>query len=105
MGRLKRFIKLGGEMISMPAIEEVLNKKYQNENDEGPVIAVETLTDEENPEIILFTTLNISREEINSVIRESGLSALHNIRKVIKIDEIPVLGTGKTNYRELKQRL
>ena len=104
-GRLKRFVKLGGEMISLPAIEEVLAMNFADADDEGPVIAVEAMPSEENPELILFTIKDIDRVSVNSCLRDAGLSALHNIRHVIKLNEIPVLGTGKTNYLELKKRL
>ena len=36
---------------------------------------------------------------------DAQLSALHNIRRVIGLDEIPVLGTGKTDCRALKDKL
>ncbi len=104
-GRLKRFVKLGGEMISLPAIEEVLAPHFAGDDDEGPVIAVEATPSEENPELILFTIKDTDRVSINSCIRDAGLSALHNIRHVIKLNEIPVLGTGKTNYPELKKHI
>ncbi|MDP6439853.1 MAG: MFS transporter [Candidatus Brocadiia bacterium] len=112
-GRLKRFTKLGGEMISLPAIEAalqvpvgpVLERHYAGDDDEGPVIAVEVTPDEDHPEIVLFTTMDIDRETVNRRIREAGLSGLHNIRRVIRLDEIPLLGTGKTDYRTLKARL
>ncbi len=104
-GRLKRFAKLGGEMISLPAIEAVLEEHYTAAEDEGPVIAVEVTPDEEHPEIVLFTTCDIDRETVNEQIREAGLSALHNIRRVIQVEEIPVLGTGKTDYRALRYSL
>jgi len=104
-GRLKRFVKLGGEMISLPAIEEVLVPHFAGDDDEGPVIAVEATPSEENPELILFTVKDTDRVSVNSCLRDAGLSALHNIRHVIKLNEIPVLGTGKTNYLELKKRL
>ena len=42
---------------------------------------------------------------LNAVIRAAGLSSLHNIRVVRHIDQIPTLGTGKTNYRALKELL
>lgn len=100
-GRLKRFIKLGGEMVSMPAIEEVILSCIDIEEEvEGPLIAVKAFG-ESNPELVLFTVVELDRETVNSFIRNAGLSGLHNIRKVIKIDEIPCLGTGKVNYREL----
>lgn len=103
-GRLKRFVKLGGEMVSLPAIEDALQSQFAFEDDKGPVLAVEA-TEAESPELVLFTTLNIDRETVNRKIREAGLSGLHSIRRVIKLDEMPLLGTGKTNYRLLKQML
>lgn len=104
-GRLKRFIKLGGEMISLPAIEAVLAERLAGEDDDGPVLAVEATPDEAHPEIVLFATLEIDRQAANAIIREAGLSPLHNISRVERVDEIPVLGTGKTDYRALRQRL
>ncbi len=104
VGRLKRFVKLGGEMVSLPAIEQVLNENFASGEDQGPVLAVEA-AEEERPVLTLFTTLDIDLETANGKIRQAGLSGLHSIRRVIKLDEIPLLGTGKTNYRALKQML
>jgi long-chain-fatty-acid--[acyl-carrier-protein] ligase len=103
--RLKRFVKLGGEMISLPAIEAVLESCFANDTDKGPVLAVEATADENHPELVLFTTLDIDRETANRRIRQAGLSGLHNIRRVVKLNEIPILGTGKTDYRALKDKL
>jgi long-chain-fatty-acid--[acyl-carrier-protein] ligase len=103
-GRLKRFAKLGGEMISLPAIESILEAGYPSESDKGPTLAVEA-TESEQPELVLFTSRDIEREEANKKIRDAGLSGLHSIRRVIKLDQIPLLGTGKTDYRALKQLL
>ena len=104
-GRLKRFVKLGGEMISLPAVEAVLLEHHASDDDEGPVLAIEATPGEDHPELVLFTTLELTREQVNGEIRAAGLSALHNIRQIVRVDEIPVLGTGKTNYRALKDRL
>ena len=117
-GRLKRFVKMGGEMISLPAIESVLAGRFEAEPDgpddaagprakaaRGPSLAVEAAGQEGQVEIVLFTTRPLDREVVNRAIRDAGLSPLHNIRRVIRIDEIPVLGTGKCDYRELKRRL
>ena len=53
---------------------------------------------------MLFTTLAITREEADGRIKEAGLSSLHNIRIMRKIEAIPVLGTGKTDYK-LRQKM
>ena len=45
------------------------------------------------------------RETVNRCIRDAGLSPIHNVRRVVKVEEIPLLGTGKTDYRALKARL
>jgi long-chain-fatty-acid--[acyl-carrier-protein] ligase len=100
-GRLKRFVKLGGEMISLPAVEQVLEKYYPQS--EVPVLAVAATDDEEHPELVLVTSLDTSRQEANQAIREAGLSPLHNIRLVRKVDEIPVLGTGKIDYKSIAE--
>ncbi len=104
-GRKKRFIKLGGEMISLPAIENVLQAHFAADNDNGPTLAVEATPTDERPEIVLFTTLDITREEANGRIKEAGLSPLHNIRIMRTIDAIPVLGTGKTDYKLLQKMI
>ena len=57
---------------------------------------------EEHPDITLFTTLDLDRDDVNHTIREAGFSAIHSIKQIVKLKEIPVLGTGKTDYRSLK---
>jgi long-chain-fatty-acid--[acyl-carrier-protein] ligase len=102
-GRLKRFIKLGGEMVSLPAIEAVLQQHF-GESDDGPLIAVEAIGNPDQPDIVLFTRRAADRAEVNALIKAAGLSALHYVRQVVSVDAIPVLGTGKTDYRALKAR-
>ncbi len=104
-GRMKRFIKLGGEMISLPAIESVLLGELQFPEQDGVPLAVEASSDDANPELILFMVFDTDRHQVNQAIRNGGLSPLHNIRKVVLVDEIPVLGTGKTDYQSLKKLL
>lgn len=103
-GRLKRFVKIAGEMISLVAIEEILTRHYPA-NDNGPLIAVEAANADAQPELVLFSTIPLERESVNNLIRQSGLSGLHNVRRVESIDLIPVLGTGKTDYKTLRARL
>jgi long-chain-fatty-acid--[acyl-carrier-protein] ligase len=102
-GRLKRFVKLGGEMISLPAIESVVQRAL-GESESGPQIAVEAVGNPDDPDIVLFTTAPLDRAEANAKIRDAGLSALHHIREVVHLDALPLLGSGKTDYRALKDR-
>lgn len=105
-GRLKRFVKVGGEMISLPAIEAALMSALVPDegSDEGPCVAVVALGgDEGRPEIIAITSLSFDRAAANDAIRASGLSALHSVGRVERIAEIPVLGTGKVDYRNVQQ--
>ena len=99
-GRLKRFVKLGGEMISLPAVESVLQKAFPLSAD-GPAVAV-VATAGERPELVLYAIGDIDRERANGALRDAGLSALHNIRRVERVEAIPLLGTGKTDYRTLQ---
>ncbi len=104
--RLKRFVKIGGEMISLPAIEATLNNAFAGEEDEGPLLAVEAGETDAGPEIILFTVRDeITREKANNALRQAGMSGLQHIRRVKKVEEIPLLGTGKIDYRTLKKSI
>ncbi len=100
--RLKRFVKLGGEMISLPAIESVLTEALAPDDAEGPTIAVESAPNTDPPELTVFTTLDIKRDQCNQAIKDAGLSGLHNIRRLVKLEELPQLGTGKIDYKKLR---
>lgn len=110
-GRLKRFVKVGGEMISLAAIEEALHHQLvpnvQMETDEeGPILAICAKEEAgEKPKIFLFTRFRTSIEEANKSLREAGFSNLVKIFKVQQLAEIPVMGTGKINYRALEAQL
>ncbi len=104
-GRLKRFVKLGGEMISLPAMETVLEAAFVQEQDAGPCLAVEATASETNPELVLFTTLELEREVVNQRLRAAGMSPLYNVRRIERLEALPLLGSGKTDYRALKALL
>lgn len=102
-GRLKRFIKIAGEMISLPSIENVLLQKFGNQD--SLVLAVEGTDNTEPAQIVLFSIIDIDLTEVNLHLKNSGFSSLIKINKIIKINEIPVLGTGKTDYKVLKNMI
>ncbi len=108
-GRLKRFIKVGGEMISLAAIEDALQKtlgKKSGMQEEGPILAVcAKETTGEKTKIFVFTRFETSIEEVNRSLKEAGFSNLVKIYKVQQLAEIPLMGTGKINYRALEAQL
>lgn len=105
-GRLKRFTKIGGEMISLSAIEEALLKFFINEkrvSADVPAFALVSDEKEEGkPRLILFSVIHLDRDEVNGVLQSAGFSNLVKINGVNKIDEIPLMGAGKTDYRKLQ---
>ena len=104
-GRKKRFVKVAGEMVSLPAIESILVERWPG-TEEGPTIAVESLEVEgARPVICLFATIKLSLDEANATLNEAGFSGVARLNKVCELSEIPVLGTGKTDYRGLKAKL
>ncbi len=100
-GRLKRFLKIGGEMVSLPALEEPLSLRYPPTED-GPQVAVEGV-DAPARWIVLFTTLDISLREANAILAEAGLRGVMRLDAVERVEAIPVLGTGKTDYKVLRK--
>ena len=102
-GRLKRFIKIAGEMISLPFIEKILSEKYGDQ--EKQVLAVGGSDKTTPAQIVLFTTLRINLEEVNDYLLKNGVAPIARIKRIIELDEIPVLGTGKTDYKVLRKML
>lgn len=108
-GRLKRFVKVGGEMISLLAIEEALLQQAPQQgwptSQEGPTLAVcaQELPDGK-PKILLFTEFPVTADEVNAALRKSGFSNLIKVSAVQQVDDIPIMGTGKINYRILESR-
>jgi acyl-CoA synthetase (AMP-forming)/AMP-acid ligase II len=107
-GRLKRFVKIGGEMISLPQMEATLLAAFAGRDDlpeEGPPLAVEAGPEETRPQIVLFTPMNIDATEANAALRRAGLSPLYSITRVVRRERLPLLGSGKTDYRSLRETL
>lgn len=101
-GRRERFIKLGGEMISLPQLEEVLRRHFAaGQTEGGPCLAVDAVYAEEQPQLTLYTTLPVSCAQANAVLRAEGFSGLQMLRHVRRLAALPLLGSGKIDYRRL----
>ncbi|CAK0766449.1 acyl-(acyl-carrier-protein)-phospholipid O-acyltransferase / long-chain-fatty-acid--(acyl-carrier-protein) ligase [Gammaproteobacteria bacterium] len=102
LGRLKRFAKVSGEMISLTAVEDALAGAFPQYGLRCQV-AVISLPDESRGEVLIAVT-NEPRmhiHEICAAVKARGLSNLCVPREIKVVKEIPKLGTGKINHREL----
>lgn len=98
IGRVKRFAKIAGEMISMTMVESEVNKVWKDF-----VNAIITEKDEKKGEklIIITSKKDANINEIIEFFKKEGLSELSIPREVRFMEDIPLLGTGKINYVEL----
>ena len=101
-GRMKRFVKVAGEMISLPAIEEALSAQWPPDEN-GSALAVKAFEKEDGgrPDLVLFSSRHISLENANEALKTAGFSNLSRINRVVELEAIPLLGSGKTDYQRL----
>lgn len=102
LGRLKRFAKVSGEMVSLTAVEDALAGAFPQHGLRCEV-AVVSIPDVDKGEklIAISNEAKLTLEEIRAVIKAKGLTNLCVPREVRAVREIPKLGTGKVNHREL----
>ena len=105
-GRLKRFAKVSGEMVSLTAVEDALAGKFRHLGLRSEVVII-TRPDEERGETLIAVTNDpqVQLPEIRAIIRERGLSNLSAPRELRLVRSIPKLGTGKTNHQELERAM
>jgi acyl-[acyl-carrier-protein]-phospholipid O-acyltransferase / long-chain-fatty-acid--[acyl-carrier-protein] ligase len=99
-GRVKRFAKVAGEMISLETVEKLAIQAAPAHQH-----AASTQADAQRGEsIVLFTTgTQLNRESLQVAAKTLGAPELAVPRKIVVLDAIPLLGTGKTDYVKLKQ--
>ncbi|MEL7431453.1 MAG: AMP-binding protein [Chlamydiota bacterium] len=99
-GRLKRFAKIGGEMVSLGAVEEAIRAQFPA--GELPAFAASCLEKEGLSVLVLFTTMDLDLHVANGILRSAGFSRLVKIKNIHKLEQIPLTGTGKIDYRKLQ---
>ena len=98
LGRAKRFSKIAGEMISLTAVEAKLQEAFP-----GFAHAVVAIPDPRKGEqLVLFTTRHdLDRSTVAQGLKEVNATELMTPRIITPLSELPVLGTGKTDYVKL----
>ncbi len=106
LGRLKRFAKVSGEMVSLAAVEDTLSSAFPHYGSRFQV-AVVSRPDENKGEALVAVTNEprLQLDEIRAALRDRGLPNLAAPREIKYLKELPLLGTGKVNHRELVQML
>lgn len=99
-GRAKRFAKIGGEMVSLTAVESYINEA----SPEGHHVVVAVPDERKGEQLVLVTDDdNLSRNTIKEAAKTKMVSELMIPKTVILVESVPVLGTGKTNYPEVQK--
>lgn len=91
-GRLSRFSKIGGEMVSHSAIEEALVNAFPDPSGRAQDCVLGRPDPEKGEELVLLTTRTFSREEL---CRSLELPNLWIPRHIVRLEHLPVLATGK----------
>jgi acyl-[acyl-carrier-protein]-phospholipid O-acyltransferase/long-chain-fatty-acid--[acyl-carrier-protein] ligase len=92
-GRSKRFAKVSGEMVSLTAVEQLASNAWPD----GHHAAISLPDAKKGEQIILLTTQK--QATVNDLAAASkGVASIGLPKKILIVDSIPVMATGKTNY-------
>jgi len=98
--RYSRFAKVGGEMVSLSALEDSIASLF----DEPIELIATALSDEKKGEkIILLYSAEISLDEIKAKINNSSIPPLIRPSKIYQLDAIPKLASGKMDLLKAKR--
>ncbi len=101
-GRAKRFAKVGGEMVSLVAVENLVNRTWPHR-----LHAAVSIPDTQKGEQIVLVTeySEARRQELQEAIRREGLSEINIPRRIVITRAMPLLGSGKIDYQGVKDLL
>jgi len=103
-GRLRRFSKIGGEMVPHGTIEHEIALAFELTDSEVPMVAVTGVADPAKGEtLVLLSAVDISRDELQKRLAARGLPNLWIPRNIRKVDAIPCLSSGKLDLQTLDQ--
>jgi acyl-[acyl-carrier-protein]-phospholipid O-acyltransferase/long-chain-fatty-acid--[acyl-carrier-protein] ligase len=100
LGRLKRFAKVAGEMVSLEMVEAIARAASSEASH-----AATSVSDAARGEaIVLFSTdSSLTRDQVAAAAKNLGCPEIAVPRRIRVIEQLPLLGTGKVDYPRLKQ--
>jgi acyl-[acyl-carrier-protein]-phospholipid O-acyltransferase/long-chain-fatty-acid--[acyl-carrier-protein] ligase len=98
--RYSRFAKIGGEMISLGAVEEQIGSGLPEEVE---ITAVALPDSKKGEKIVLLYAGAITLDALKQHIAESGLNPLMAPSDYMEVEAIPKLGSGKKDFKQAKQ--
>ena len=102
-GRLSRFSKIGGEMVPHETLESKISQALALKTDER-AIAVTGIPDEAKGEaLVVLSTQEIDVAEMRAKLSEAGVPNLWIPKRVQRVEQIPVLGSGKLDLKACKE--
>ena len=94
-GRIKRFAKIGGEMVSLAIVENCASAVWPNHAHAAAI----TPNKRKGEQIILVTeNKDANRDELIRWAQTHGVAEIAMPKKIVHVDEMPMLGSGKVNY-------
>lgn len=99
-GRLKRFAKIAGEMVSLASVEDAAGTLWP----EHRHAAVSLPDPKKGEQIVLVTDReDATREALSAHFKSSRLPEIAAPRQIVAVARLPMLGTGKTDYGQVKK--
>ena len=103
-GRLSRFSKIGGEMVPHGTVEQTILKVYGLEHQETPAVFVAGVPDAAKGEaLVLLATQEIAADDLRQRLAEAGLPNLWVPKIIRRVEQIPLLGTGKLDLKRCRE--
>jgi acyl-[acyl-carrier-protein]-phospholipid O-acyltransferase/long-chain-fatty-acid--[acyl-carrier-protein] ligase len=99
--RYSRFAKIGGEMVSLSVVEQQARTAIGDEDVE--LVAVPVPDDKKGDRIVLLTTADTSTEGLREQLLARQCNALTIPAQVFKVEAVPLLGSGKTDFSSAKK--
>jgi acyl-[acyl-carrier-protein]-phospholipid O-acyltransferase/long-chain-fatty-acid--[acyl-carrier-protein] ligase len=103
LDRYSRFAKLGGEMVSLSAVEEEIMALLGADDEENEILAVATPDQKKGECVSLLYTMEMEAGDINQKVNASKINNLLKPQHYFKVDAIPKLGSGKTDFAAAKR--